>query len=112
MTEIYENMNKTEKPSVGGIFLADKTAYESVGMENENFISFGREDVERFVRFKNLGLTVHRENGNLYHMQHQRTLNSTMRHQDAKGNYRECKKVVEMEVDELREYVNGWNWIN
>lgn len=108
---VQENMNLYDKESFGGIFFVDKFSYMKAGMENENFVSFGREDVERYVRFKGLGLTVTREEGCLYHLHHRRGLNSTMRHPHAKQNSHECRKVINMNYDELREYVDGWKWL-
>lgn len=105
---VYENMWLNEdRESVGGVFFVNKESYLSVGGENENFISFGREDVERYTRFKKLGLTITRIDGCLYHLWHPKTLNSTMKHPHAEQNKLECKKVSDMPSDELRKYVDN-----
>jgi hypothetical protein len=105
---IYENMWENEdKESFGGCFFVNKEAYLGAGGENENFISFGREDVERYIRFKKLGLTVTRTEGSLYHLWHPKTLNSTIKHPHYAQNREECRKVADMESDELRIYVDN-----
>lgn len=111
MNEVYHEMSLFGKESFGGIFFVDKDSYIDAGMENENFISFGREDVERVVRFKNLGLTVTREDGLLYHLQHKKGLNSSMRHPHAKQNVEECRKVIAMKPKALKKYVKSWGWV-
>jgi hypothetical protein len=53
------------------------TSYRNGYMENENFISYGPEDEERFHRFNLLGYKIGRINDYVYHIEHSRTLNSS-----------------------------------
>lgn len=47
--------------------------YKKYGAENENFISYAPEDVERGLRFKKIGLRVHwLPHGLVYHFEHYR----------------------------------------
>jgi hypothetical protein len=96
--------------SVGGAVFFDKEAFIEGGMENENFISFGPEDVERDVRFRKLGYKVERIPGPLYHMNHFVGVNSSTKNPYIKANREEFKKVDEMTFEQLAEYVSTWPW--
>ena len=57
----------------GQSVFARTESYKSVGGENENFKSWGAEDVERYVRFVKLGYVVGRANsGFVIHLEHER----------------------------------------
>ena len=58
--------------STGGAFMADKEKYLETGGENENFLGWGPEDVERVMRMEVLNLPVHFSNGPLFHLWHPR----------------------------------------
>lgn len=111
MDGVYDGMMLHEKESFGGVFVVNKGSYIKAGMENENFVSFGREDVERNDRFKKLGLIVKREKGCLYHLQHKKGINSTMRHPHAEQNRLEARKVIDMDAASLKQYVATWGWL-
>lgn len=67
---------------VGGGFLANTQAYIKVGIENENFYGWGLEDGERYYRWKNMGYNVERVPGPMFHLTHQRGLNSNFHNRD------------------------------
>jgi predicted glycosyltransferase involved in capsule biosynthesis len=56
--------------SVGGVIGYNKKSFMNAGMENENFVAYTPEDVERFERFTALGYKVERVDGALYHINH------------------------------------------
>jgi len=58
--------------STGGAFMANKKKYLETGGENENFLGWGPEDVERVKRMEVLKLPVHFSNGPLFHLWHPR----------------------------------------
>lgn len=58
--------------STGGAFIADKEKYLETGGENENFLGWGPEDVERVKRMEVLNQPVHFSNGPLFHLWHPR----------------------------------------
>ncbi len=58
--------------STGGAFMADREKYLETGGENENFLGWGPEDVERVKRMEVLNLPVHFSNGPLFHLWHPR----------------------------------------
>lgn len=112
----------TEKPqprilmngyhSVGGAFFVNIEKYRDAGWENEYFIGWGPEDMERFKRLEILGEKPLRVKGDLYHLFHTRGENSGEFNADLMiSTKREYCKVCGMNTTELRNYINGWEWI-
>lgn len=58
--------------AVGHCFFIRTDDYKKIGGENEKFIAYGPEDVERFERFKKLNLRIGRINEWVYHFEHKR----------------------------------------
>jgi len=73
--------------SVGGVVGYNKEAFLKAGGENEFMISYNIEDQERFWRFQTLDLNLLRVTGALYHLDHYRSINSTLKHPDAKPGH-------------------------
>jgi predicted glycosyltransferase involved in capsule biosynthesis len=97
--------------SWGGSAFLWKDSYIAAGMENENFESWGPEDIERSKRMKKLGYVLKRLNGALFHLPHERKENSSYNGIDTQAKYiTEYLKVCSLEVDQLREYVSSWEW--
>jgi hypothetical protein len=94
--------------SVGGAIGYLKKSFINAGGENENFISYGAEDLERNYRFKTLGYEVERVKGALYHLDHAITLDSSNKHEDFEANKKEYEKVSKMNKAELADYVATW----
>ncbi len=67
---------------VGGAYLVNRRAYIDAGIENENFYGWGYEDGERYYRLNNLGYKIERVPGPLFHLTHQRGLNSNFHNRD------------------------------
>jgi len=98
--------------SVGGAIFWDKETFFRIGLENENFISWGHEDQERFERAKILNVKIARLMGNLYHLRHNPSLNSSNNgHAFYNNNEAEWEKVKRMDKNTLQNYVNSWSWI-
>jgi SAM-dependent methyltransferase len=96
--------------SVGGALLYTMEKFLQAGMENENMISYGPEDCERYDRFNLLGLRVKRVIGPLFHMDHTLTLHSSNRHEHYNANHEELNKIRNMSKDQLKAYVESWPW--
>lgn len=96
------------RPSVGGAVLFNKDKFLANGAENERYISFSCEDVERYERFIRLGLKNKRVRGPLYHLDHWVGVNSSKKNPFYEDGVHELIKQREMNNDELREYVNNW----
>jgi predicted glycosyltransferase involved in capsule biosynthesis len=69
---------------VGGAFIANKQSYIESGLEDESFYGWGLEDGERWYRWTNSGYKIKRIEGALYHLTHDRGINSTFHSIEAK----------------------------
>lgn len=97
--------------SVGGAFFFNKDKYKGIGLENENFISWGHEDWERIVRIEKMGFRILRIEGNLYHLTHYRNHNSSSENPYYNQNGDEFNKVRGMNKEQLEEYIKSWDWV-
>ncbi len=94
---------------VGGGFFADREAYIQAGKENEAFYGWGREDGERIIRWKILGYKYKRVSGPLFHLSHDRGINSRFhspRQDDMKTS--EVFRIYAMSKNELNDEIKGW----
>lgn len=69
---------------VGGAFFANLKSYLEAGMENELYYGWGLEDGERLYRWENLGYKIQRVQGCLFHLTHEKGINSTFHNDDQK----------------------------
>lgn len=107
----FKGTNSIEDlPSVGGAIFFNKEKFIDGGMENENFISYGPEDAERFERFTKLGFVVKRTDGKLFHVDHWNGVNSSTRNPYIENNRAEWHKIKAMTREELIAYVKTWEW--
>lgn len=98
--------------SVGGAFMVNVERYKRLGWENENFPGWGPEDFERVNRLSILGYNPIRITGKIYHLDHPRGVNSSNGYEPITlATKREFCKVCSMMPDELRLYINTWDWI-
>jgi predicted glycosyltransferase involved in capsule biosynthesis len=98
--------------SVGGAIFWDKQKFLDIGMENENFVSWGHEDQERFERANILGTKIARIAGDLFHLRHLSSLNSSnAAHSYYKNNESEWLKVKQMNKPTLLKYIESWPWL-
>lgn len=107
----FSGMNgASDAVSFGGAVLFNLKSFFKGGGENENFISFGAEDVERYERFKKLGYKIERTFGNLYHMNHYIGIDSSTKNPYFEKNKEEFEKVKSMSKEELLKYIETWDW--
>jgi len=110
---IYEKDLELAHPnSVGGAFFFEKDKYFKIGLENENFISWGFEDNERVSRVIKLGEKMCRVPGLLYHLNHERGVNSVPENPFYKKNMLEFNKINSMSKLDLENYIKKWSWVN
>jgi hypothetical protein len=110
--EIYESdMDLAHPSSLGGAFFFDKIKYSEAGLENENFMSWGFEDNERISRLRKLNHTVCRTGGLLFHLNHERTINSVPEHPFYNQNMLEYNKINSLSKTQLEGYIKTWNWV-
>ena len=97
--------------SVGGAFFFDKEKYSSIGLENENFISWGHEDWERIVRVQKMDHEMCRTDGDLFHLTHYRTPNSSDQNPFYQFNGQEFHRINNMNKEQLEKHIKTWSWI-
>lgn len=107
----FKGMNPGDRLSVGGAIMFNKEKFISGGMENENFISYGPEDLERLDRFEMMGLRTSRAKGVLYHMDHFIGPDSNSTNPYFKSNEQEYKRIARMNADDLKREVQSWKWV-
>ena len=79
-------------------------AYKEGGRENENFIAYAPEDQERSMRFLKLGYKVMWLNNFVWHLEHERSVNSTEKNPYFWDGMNLYKAESAMTEKELREY--------
>ncbi len=97
--------------SYGGAVLFNKQSFIKGGMENQNMVSYGPEDYERYERFKKLGFRIERVSGPLYHIDHYIGENSSSENPYFAHNNAEYEKIKSLPHDDLQSYVSTWSWI-
>jgi len=89
----------------------NRDVYIEGGLENENFVAYAPEDVERFYRFNTLGYTVGRMNTYVYHLEHERTPNSWFTNPYMVQNNGEWEKIKIMNKEQLVEYYSQQDYL-
>jgi Glycosyl transferase family 11 len=102
--------SRQDPNSYGGCVGFDRVQYMSIGGENENFVSMGAEDQERFRRC-NMLLKVDRVKGQLFHMNHWRGNNSTFRHDWGTRNQYYWKQLCAMNEEKFIEHIKTFTWL-
>ncbi len=107
----YEEGHLIHPNSLGGAIFFRKSTYLEFGGENENFVSWGWEDNERFSRFSKMGARIGRVQGHLIHLNHPPSANSAnTQHDPYNKNMHEYHKVGSMSREQLVEYINTFTW--
>lgn len=97
--------------SVGGLIMGRTAAYQTAGGENQNFKSWGPEDMERHERLMALGYRVARVEGHLFHMGHPREVNSCEANPYFKDNNTEFARIASIpSLQAFRTEVESWPW--
>ena len=81
----------------------DKEEYIRLGLENENFVSYGYEDDERYNRFNQLS-HVARIDDAIYHLEHKRTSNSWFNNPHIEENRSLFEYLSRMSPENLLKY--------
>lgn len=87
-------------------------SYKKYGWENENFISYGPEDRERFERFKKFGCEIlYLEKSYVYHLEHSRGKNSNKDNPHFKDNENLRETLYKMTKEQLTEYYRSASYL-
>lgn len=99
-----------DRQSFGGAVAFNREKFIEGGMANQHMVSYGPEDAEFYVRFKKLGFKIERLGGPIFHLHHQRGMNSGDNHSHTSKNHAEFKKINEMDSNVLKFFVSSWPW--
>lgn len=105
---IFRGTRAIDPLSVGHIIMFNKNKFFEGGGENENFLSYGPEDVERFERFEKLGYNIKRVKGIVYHIDHHCGPDSSGKNPYFGKNYDELERIRKMNPEQLRKEVDTW----
>lgn len=100
-----------EQTSYGGAVMFNKQSFIEGGMENQNMVSYGPEDYERYERFTKLGFSIERVSGPLYHIDHFVGENSSSANRYFAHNNAEYELIKAFQPGALEEYIKSWPWI-
>lgn len=105
--KILNKKTKVYMSKYGFCQFFNRDIYIEGGLENENFVAYAPEDVERYHRFTTLGYRVGRVPDWVYHLEHARTPNSWVNNPHMQENNAEWEKIQKMQPNELREYIDS-----
>lgn len=103
-TEVYGYLSNTLTFHPGFCYMLKIDTFKKMGMENQNFIKHGWDDVERLIRAHKLGIDIEYNTGVCYHLYHPRNIKNNYYNKDFK-NQEECLKVANMQHNEIIEYI-------
>lgn len=99
---LEEQKHIPENSVCGHCQFFNRKAYIEGGMENESYISYGNEDVERMERFQKLGYKVIWLDAYVFHIEHARGPNSGKDNPHFENNELVYKKLSVLSPNELR----------
>jgi predicted glycosyltransferase involved in capsule biosynthesis len=111
MLDKHKNKMKEMYPPVplGGAFMVNRESYIKSGIENTKFYGWGLEDGERFYRWETLGFKIKRADGPMFHLSHDRGLNSNFQSNEARNKkLLDISRINSMTKDELTQEVESW----
>jgi hypothetical protein len=97
---------------VGHCFFISTDKYKECGAENENFIAYGPEDVERFERFQKYNYKIERVNNLVFHFEHFRKEFSNSLNPHFKYNEDLLDEIRKMNTDELKNYYSNIEYLS
>ena len=106
----FDNKMRPFDAKFGFCQFFDRKEYIRLGMENENFISYGYEDDERFHRFNTCSHVI-RINDIIYHLEHKRSQNSWFTNPYIEDNRAEWMKLKFYGKHALEEYYNNQDYV-
>jgi len=89
----------------------DRKVYMNGFLENEGFIAYAPEDVERHYRWKTLGYNIGRVDNYAYHLEHERTQNSWFHNPHMQRNNELWEQIKVLNKEQLTEYYQQQDYI-
>lgn len=105
------HMNGVGWAEYGMVQFFNTQVYKDGFLENENFIAYAPEDVERHHRWKLLGYKIGRIDNYAYHLEHKRTQNSWFNNPFMEKNNQLWSYLKNLSKDQLIEYYNNQQYV-
>ena len=105
---LYEGLGILEWPaSYGQSIFFEVSSYKAIQGENEEFISWAPEDLERYERCIKMGLTVARVECPIVHLEHPRGVDSSEANKKFKDNLALYDRLSNLSLQELQDYYSS-----
>jgi len=101
-------MNRGDAVSLGGAVAWNKKKFFELGGENEQFVAYCPEDMERYERAVKLGAIIDRVPGPMYHINHFVGPTSNMSNPHYPAGKRELERIRALPADILYTEVKTW----
>jgi hypothetical protein len=95
----------------GMVQFFNRQVYIDGYLENEGFIAYAPEDVERHHRWKVLGYNIDRVDNHAYHLEHQRTQNSWFHNPHMQNNNHLWDYLKTLSKEQLIEYYESQEYV-
>ena len=95
----------------GMVQFFNRKVYMDGFLENEGFIAYAPEDVERHHRWKTLGYRIGRVDNYAYHLEHERTQNSWFHNPHMQRNNELWEKLKVLDKEQLTEYYKQQDYV-
>jgi len=97
--------------NVGGLSMMSVDSFLRMGMWNENFDCWGKEDDDFYNRSNKVGLKINRLNGSLIHLNHDQDIGNGFYAKRSNSSKKEIGKIWNMTKDELQKEIPTWSWV-
>jgi hypothetical protein len=104
-------MNGLGWAEYGMVQFFNTEVYKEGYLENENFIAYAPEDVERHHRWNILGYTIGRVDNHAYHLEHKRTQNSWFNNPFMQKNNQLWEYLKNLSKDEVIDYYENQRYV-
>lgn len=108
---IGEEYLRNERSEYGHCIFYNTDMYKSMGGENENFIAYGPEDTERYIRSFNFGFKINRVKDYVYHFEHERTSSSSEDNLNYEKNLELFNTLKVKSPEEFLEYYKNQDYV-
>ena len=106
-----QNVNGIGWAEYGMVQFFKTEVYKKGYLENENFIAYAPEDVERHHRWKLLGYNIGRVDNHAYHLEHKRTENSWFNNPFMQKNNQLWEYLKSLSKEEVIEYYKNQEYV-
>jgi len=106
-----QNVNGIGWAEYGMVQFFKTAVYKSGYLENENFIAYAPEDVERHHRWNILGYNIGRVDNHVYHLEHKRTENSWFNNPFMQKNNELWEYLKNLSKEEVIEYYENQEYV-